>query len=248
MSSIREQAAASWNEAHLSLGKGMMLEANTPRQLARLALQYPSLMLEKRGDGHPVIVSPGYSASEVSTTAIRRYLEQLDYRVHDWGLGQNDGNVQAQLEQLLPKLEQIHRRGGERVSLIGWSMGGVLSREIARQRPDLIRRVITMGSPITGGPKHTVFADDLRRRGLDLERMERELRQQQQSRPQLKVPTTAIFSRRDGVVAWPACIDQDNAIVEHVEVQSSHVGLVFDPKVYRIVADRLARTDIKSGS
>ena len=96
-----------------------------------------------------------------------------------------------------------------------------------------------MGSPITGGPKYTAFADQLASEGVDLEAIEAHVHHRQRMSPPLQVPVTAIFSRRDGVVAWQACIDQINLSVEHVEVKSSHLGLGFDPEVYRLIARRL---------
>jgi pimeloyl-ACP methyl ester carboxylesterase len=120
-------------------------------------------------------------------------------------------------------------------------MGGVIAREVALHHPNLIRRVITMGSPITGGPKYTAFADQLASGGVDLDAIEAHIHHRQRTSPPLQVPVTAIFSRRDGVVAWQACIDQINQGVEHVEVKSSHLGLGFDPEVYRLIARRLVQ-------
>jgi len=114
----------------------------------------------------------------------------------------------------------------------------VLARETARERPELVERVITFGTPVVGGPKYTAVADAYRRQGHDLDAIE--VAAAARDRVPLRVPVTAIYSRADGIVAWEACIDPTNRDVEHIEVGGAHVGLGFNPDVYRIVAERLA--------
>ena len=240
MDAIRREAAATMHEARRSVPQAFFMEAETPRQLAQLALHYPRLLTEPRGDGHPVLVLPGYTASDSSTRSLRRYLKLLGYDARGWGLGRNSGNVAVHAPQVAEIVRELHSASGSRVSLVGWSMGGVIAREVALHQPDMVRRVITMGSPITGGPKYTAFAGQLASGGVDLDAIEAHIHHRQRTSPALRVPVTAIFSRRDGVVAWQACIDQINQSVEHVEVTSSHLGLGFDPKVYRLIARRLA--------
>jgi len=227
------------SQARRTVSQAIALESATPRQMAALAVQYPELLREPRGNGHTVVVLPGFGASDRSTVALRRYLGRMGYEVCGWALGTNSGNVAALTPEVISILEQLSGQSRGSVSLVGWSMGGTISREVARQRPDLVRRVITMGSPITGGPKYTAFADQLAAEGVDLNEIERHLHVRQTTGKPLRVPVTAIFSRRDGVVAWQACIDQVNLDVEHVEVRCSHIGLGFDPEVYRIIVQRL---------
>ena len=240
MDPIRREAAATMHKARRSVSQAFVMEAETPRQVARLALQYPRLLTETRGDGHPVVALPGYFASDSSTASLRRYLNLLGYDAHGWGLGRNTGDVVSLTEPVSSLVARLRASSGKQVSLIGWSMGGNISREVALQRPSLIRRVITMGSPITGGPKYTAFAEQLAMEGVDLDAIEKHLDQRQRDSRPFQVPVTAIFSRRDGVVAWQACIDQVNKDVEHIEVRSSHLGMGFDPAVYRLIARRLA--------
>jgi esterase/lipase len=239
MDAIRREAANTMHEARRTRSQAFFMEAETPKQLALLALRYPRLLTEPRGDGHPVLVLPGYTASDRSTQSLRRYLKLLGYDARDWGLGRNSGNVAVLAPQVTEIVSELSATTGKKVSLIGWSMGGVISREVALHHPQWVRRVITMGSPITGGPKYTAFADQLASEGVDLEAIEAHVHHRQRMSPPLQVPVTAIFSRRDGVVAWQACIDQINLSVEHVEVTSSHLGLGFDPEVYRLIARRL---------
>jgi pimeloyl-ACP methyl ester carboxylesterase len=135
--------------------------------------------------------------------------------------------------------ERCMRETGRRVRLVGWSAGGFLAREAARDRPELVERVVTLGTPVIGGPKYTNVAPLFRRLGYDLDAIERECRER--ARRPIEVPVTAIYSRRDGVVAWRACLDDTSREVEHVEVESTHGGLGYDSRVWAIVADRLAR-------
>jgi len=121
---------------------------------------------------------------------------------------------------------------------VGWSLGGVLAREAARERPELVARVVTLGSPVVGGPKYTAVAGIYRQRGIDLDAVEREIAARE--RVPIRAPITAIYSRSDAVVAWQACIDRHSPNVEHVEVETSHVGLGFCPEVYRVVARSLS--------
>ena len=239
MDAIRREAANTMHEARRTTSQAFFMEAETPKQLALLALRYPRLLTEPRGDGHPVLVLPGYTASDRSTQSLRRYLKLLGYDARGWGLGRNSGNVAVHAPQVTEIVSELSATTGKKASLIGWSMGGVISREVALHHPHWVRRVITMGSPITGGPKYTAFADQLASEGVDLEAIEAHVHHRQRMSPPLQVPVTAIFSRRDGVVAWQACIDQINLSVEHVEVKSSHLGLGFDPEVYRLIARRL---------
>jgi len=135
-------------------------------------------------------------------------------------------------------VSELARVEGRGVRLVGWSLGGYLAREAARERPDAVERVITLGSPTVGGPKYTAVAEVYRRSGYDLDAIEAAV--EARNRVPLQVPVTAIYSRSDAVVAWEACIDRVNPQVEHVEVHTTHLGLGFAPDVYRIIAQRFA--------
>jgi surfactin synthase thioesterase subunit len=130
------------------------------------------------------------------------------------------------------------RRAQQEVHLIGWSLGGYLAREVARERPDLVRQVITLGTPVVGGPKYTVVARAFHRQGIDVDAIEAEIELRNQI--SFHTPVTAIYSRKDAVVSWEACIDRDAANVEHIEVRTTHLGFGFSPEVYKIIAKRLA--------
>ena len=225
----------------LSLGS-MFREAAGLAALPGLALERRSLLSEPRGDGESVLVLPGFGADDRSTWLLRRYLSDIGYRPKGWGLGRNGGDVEQTLERLLGQVDRLAERRGGRISLVGWSLGGYLAREAARDRPASVRRVVTFGSPVIGGPKYTTAGSLAARFDWDLDEIERAVAQRKET--PLRVPVTAIYSRRDGVVDWRACIDDENGgPIEHHEVDATHLGLGFSPAVYRIVARTLARTD-----
>ncbi len=220
---------------------GLLGEARGLLELPNLLLKFPGLSRQPRGRGQRVLVLPGYGASDGSTAILRAYVRYLGYRPHGWGLGRNGGDVENLLPRVVARLEGLARDEGRGISLIGWSLGGVLAREAARERPGAAHRVITLGSPVVGGPKYTAVASAYRRRGVDLDAIE--ARVEERNRQPLATPVTAVYSRRDGVVAWRACIDRHARSVEHVEVETTHLGLGFSPNVFRIIAERLGREE-----
>lgn len=214
----------------------LLNEALTPLQIPFLLAQTPNLALAPRGRGERVLVWPGFGAGNASTTTLRAYLRYLGYRVEGWSQGTNSGDVLGLLDLLKEDLER--RRDLEPVTLVGWSLGGYLAREVARDCPNRVQQVVTLGSPVVGGPKYTAVAGAFERFGTSVDEIER-LVDARYDVP-LKTPVTAIYSRSDGVVSWQACIDERSPNVEHVEVRASHVGLGFSPQVYRIIAGKLA--------
>lgn len=214
----------------------LLNEAMMPLQFSMLLMQAPFLAMAPRGSGERVLVWPGFGAGNSSTTLIRSYLGFLGYRVKGWSLGNNNGDVLNMLDRLKTELIAAHRSGP--VCLVGWSLGGYLAREVARDCPDLVKHVVTLGSPVVGGPKYTAVASAFGQSEESMNEIER-LVEERYATP-LNVPVTAIYSKADGVVAWQACIDDRSPNVEHVEIFSSHTGLGFSPQAYRILADRLA--------
>ena len=206
--------------------------------LVRGAFAIPALASAPRGTGERVLVLPGFATGDASTGVMRFVLKQLGYDARGWGLGLNHGDVSALLPRVRARIETSAAETGRKVRLVGWSLGGVLAREVARDHPDLIDRVVTLGTPIVGGPKYTATAATWRRRGIDLDAIEAAVAERE--RTPIRVPITAIYSRRDGVVAWRACIDATNPDVSHHEVASSHTGLGFQAGVLAIVARALA--------
>ncbi len=213
-------------------------------QVARLAAAAPRLLHAPRassapGTGRVVVDVPGWRAPEATGLPLRLYLRRLGWDARGWGYGTNTGSPEADADRLTAQVVALAAEHGP-VALVGWSLGGVISREVARRRPDAVRRVVTYGTPVVGGPSFTAVAPlypaRQRRRMSEISaRAERDA--------PLRVPVTALLSRRDGVVAWESCVDRTSTDVEHVEVGSPHLGMGIDPDVWRVVADRLARPD-----
>jgi len=193
------------------------------------------------GDGHPVLVFPGFLAGATSTTFMRAFLKGQNYWAYDWGQGRNLGVREGLRGRLDDRLHEIYAKHGERVSIIGWSAGGIYAREIARANPDLVRSVITMGTPMRGNPRATRAwsAYSLFNRGrnaVDLTPGAHTPRAQP-----LSVPTTCIYSKNDGIVAWELCTSLPAPTTENVEVTCTHLGFGHDVATLGVIADRLAQ-------
>ena len=213
-------------------------EVFTPLEFSRLFASLPRLAVQPRGNGDPVIVLPGLGASNVSTALLRRYLTLLGYDVYGWNIGRNEGNVRESLTPVTEQVEQVFAERGREVHIIGWSLGGVIAREVARDNPGPVRQVITMGSPLVGGPKYTSLRRIREMRGEDVDAIEA-IVAARESNP-ITVPVTSIYSKRDGIVGWQASIDRHSPDAEHFEVSATHFGLGISPEVFRILARKLA--------
>lgn len=218
----------------------LLLEIRAIAELTAFFATYPLLRLAPRGDGHPVLVLPGLAASDTSTRPLRTYLKDQGYAAHGWKLGANNGprpGVEAKMLARLAELAESHQR---KVSLIGWSLGGVFAREMACHAPEQVRSVITLGSPFAGEPRASnawqLYERASRRKADDWPRRER-------MRLPPPVPSTAIFSRSDGIVAWQGCLEQEGPMSENIEVEGSHCGLGHNPAVLYAIADRLAQPE-----
>ncbi|MGH9133176.1 MAG: esterase/lipase family protein, partial [Ilumatobacteraceae bacterium] len=212
----------------------LVREARSGRELFRLPLHAASLRRLPRGTGRPVLLLPGLGATDVSLLALGRFLRRLGHDARPLGLGRITADVAGTVPLVIERAH--HVAGGDTVALVGQSLGGVLAREAVRQQPHLVRRLITFGSPVVGGPEYTAT----RNRYTAAERDEIHRRIEERSQIPLPVPITAIWSANDGIVSTAASIDRRHAAVEHVEVTSSHLGMGFDPDVWRVVAERLA--------
>jgi pimeloyl-ACP methyl ester carboxylesterase len=196
----------------------------------------------RRGDGHGVLVLPGLGGADGSTAVLRWLLRDLGYRAEGWGLGRNLGPTPAVVDALPRRLGALAERTGGPVTLVGWSLGGIYARELARGLPDQVRAVITLGSPfqmrLADQSNASYLWTRLRRfhqRGLPGDPA------LDDERPPLPVPTTAIYSRTDGIVRWHTCIDTVSESCENVEVRGSHIGLGHNPAALYVIADRLAQ-------
>ena len=212
----------------------------------------------------PVIVLPGFGANDWSTAPLRAFLKQHGFKAEGWGLGQNNGGrglvksvteisqrwnfdrrsaklvdveVPALCERFFEQVEKRVKANGSPVSLVGWSLGGYIARETAREFPEYVAQVVTLGSPVNGGPKHTSIAPLFKLRGANLDLIE-ETVDERNSKP-ITVPITAIYSARDGIVSEYAAIDKTSPNVRNVPVSASHFGMGLNSKVWELVVHSL---------
>jgi pimeloyl-ACP methyl ester carboxylesterase len=203
----------------------------------------PTLAMAPKGDGHTVLVLPGFLTSDHSTDFLRNYLRRMGLNAVGWEMGRNLGGLYRMREQLRKKVSELRRQSGKRVSVVGWSLGGVYARDLALNLPDVIRGIITLGSPFSG---------DLRANNVGrlYDRVSGEtvddaaVDDVMALAGPMPVPATSIYSRTDGVVSWQTSVMQPSARAENIEViGASHMGLGFNPAVLWAIADRLAQAD-----
>lgn len=210
-------------------------------ELGAIAAASPLLRMIGRGDDHPVLVLPGFTASDMSTVPLRSTLQAQGYWVHGWRLGRNLGPTKHIVRGLQARLDELHDRHDAKVSLVGWSLGGIYARRLALGSPDKVRQVITMGSPFRLNEGDRSAASGLydRLRHAHVEGDDQMLGATRGV--ELPVPTTAIYTKSDGVVRWWQCIESVGDRRENIEVRGSHSGLGYNPAVIHAVSDRLGR-------
>jgi len=211
------------------------------REFANFVAVRRQLMKGPEGDGRPILVLPGFIGSDGSTLALRRLLRAKGYHVHAWRLGRNLGPTDRILTGLRERVRGLVLEHRQPLTLIGHSLGGIYSREIARSAPEIVRQVITLGSPFRRPGRATspvtplfqalapLHSDNVKNAAADPDAMLRPL----------SVPLTAIFTKTDGVVPWKVCIPDDSKRVEAIEVTGSHSGLIHNPASIGVILDRL---------
>ncbi len=235
--------------------KAMEIEARPPHRLLamaegramfELASFYATrhlLGLLPRGDGHPVLVLPGFMASDASTRPMRRLLKDLGYDAYGWKLGRNVRVDLQRVHEMERLLLDIHQKTGRKVSIVGWSLGGVFARELAKLHPDLVRQVVTLGSPIHDDRRHTNASrlfEWLNGKEPEVVRHGR-FTGLHKAPP---VPTTSVLTKTDGVVHWRGSVQgPDHAQTENIVVHASHCGLGVNPSVMVVLADRLKQPE-----
>ena len=194
---------------------------------------------QKTGDGHTVLVLPGFMASDYSTRPLRRLLKRIGYTAYGWGIGRNYAN-ENYTDLLIERVEELYKEKNQKISIIGWSLGGVYARQLAKNRPHMVRQIITLGSPFRGIslPNHAAWVYKFISNGKSANDIDPLLLADIPN--PAPVPTTAIYSKEDGVVPWQICMEQQESdIHQNVQVRGSHFGLGVNPSVLEIIIDRL---------
>lgn len=224
----------------------LMMEGRSLFEMGAYAMSKPLFRYMAKGDGHPVLVLPGLAASDLSTMPLRRFLKNRGYRPYGWKQGRNLGLREHVLEKMLAQIDDIFEIHNRKISIIGWSLGGIFARELAKLRPKKIRLVISMGSPHSGNPKAshaTRFYEYVSGHAADSPPLNSVL---SKAPP---VPSTSIYTKTDGVVAWQNCHQRKPISgkkarqTENIRVEGSHCGLGVNPSVLYVIADRLAQRE-----
>lgn len=228
-----------------------VLELRALLELAVLPWSLPVLATAPRGDGHPVLLLPGFMGSEVSLIGLEVFLRNRGYAAETWGLGRNVGFHAKHATALEQKIRHLHHKTGRKVSLVGWSLGGVFALYGAHQVPECVRSVVTLGSPVTVDPEgsaspplvkamYRLIAHPMGPAAHALQPRAKKLR----GRQTLPVPLSCLYSLGDGVVPpQEATVEGDPALHENIRVPGSHIGLGFNAVVLWIVADRLSQPE-----
>ena len=218
----------------------LALEGRAPWEFGASIASWPFLRNAPEGDGHGVVVFPGLAAPDLSTLPLRAFLRAHGYDAHGWDLKFNFGPRAGVIEQSLERVRKLRKQTRRKVSLVGWSLGGIYAREIAKLAPDLVRCVVTLGTPFTGSPRATNawrIYELASGHKLDDPKLLAKVREAP------PVPTTSVYSRTDGVVAWQCSVQKPGERAENIEVTASHVGMGVNPVAWYAVADRLSQPD-----
>lgn len=223
---------------------------NIPRELfgivefVELLSKIPDLSkIPASGNGEIVLVLPGYGTDDRIMSPLRKFIKHLGYDARGWGLGENHGNVPLLLEQVKDLIIRYYRESNRKIIVIGWSLGGYIGREAARELQDMVEKVITLGSPIIGGPKYTSIGDLYGKRyDINLDELEVEIDKRFENA--LQIPLFSLYSKNDNIVSWQSCIDKYSPNAINQEVNSTHLGLIGNYEVYKWIGEYL-NTDRK---
>ena len=205
----------------------------------------PLSKLAPVGDGHPVLVFPGFFTADNSTARLRKYLNSKGFEAYAWEEGRNPGISDELYQRLEARVVELSESHGRKVSLVGWSLGGIYARLLAHRIPQHVRQVVTLGSPFAVSEYGAVTGP--------IARLYERMNPDQQDDPMLQhastwrsappVPSTAIYSEGDGVAHWSFCVDEEDEFTENLHVPSSHLGMTHNPLIMYAIADRLGQTE-----
>lgn len=218
------------------------LATETGRALFEWSTIFPYKWVDKNcdtGDGHPVLLLPGFMATDTSNKPLKKYLKNIGYNAYGWDIGRNFAKVEY-LDLLEEKIETLYDRYGMKVSLIGWSLGGIFARQLAKSSPDMVRQVITLGSPFGGITQrnNARWLHNIITVGKGTQDVDPDLLADIPVPP--PVPFTSIYTKEDGIVPWEVCYEKtESPLIQNIQVRGSHLGLGVNPTVLNIIADRL---------
>jgi pimeloyl-ACP methyl ester carboxylesterase len=202
-------------------------------------LKWKSIPIPDQINPKTVLIIPGLGGGDLSVFPLKKFLKIQDHQTYSWGLGINHSRLEKLIDPLINRLKDLSDKHGEPVSLIGWSLGGIFARELARNHPQYISSVVTMGSPVIVGPRITALKKLSGIFGWNAAQIEQDMIERFET--PIECPITAIYSKLDGIVSWQACIDHWSPNVEHHEVLASHIGMGISKDVYQIISDSLAK-------
>jgi len=202
-------------------------------------MQWDTIPIPDKINQKTIIIIPGFCGGDMSVLPLKKYLRKQGHNAYSWGLGFNHSQIEKLFKPLVNRIKYLSDKHGEPVSLIGWSLGGIFARELARHEPKYINRVVTMGSPVIVGPRITALRKLSGLFGWDIEQIEQDMIAR--FAIPIEHPITAIYSKMDGIVSWQACIDRWSPRVQHHEVSASHIGMGFSKEVYRVISHSLAQ-------
>ncbi|MDG1208657.1 MAG: hypothetical protein P8I56_08620 [Paracoccaceae bacterium] len=221
----------------------LMMEMRAIPELFGFTMSWPTLAaFSPRGDGQPVLVLPGLVTSDTATRPLRSLLGMLGYPTYGWEMGRNYGPLPGVEEGLINRVKELSEEHGRKVSIVGWSLGGIYARQLGKMLPDHVRQVITLGSPFNGDGRATnAWRVYQMASGQTVEESHKHMGGDMSAAPSM--PTTAIYSKTDGICAWQTCMEDEAPHTENIKVEGSHCGLGHHPAVVYAVADRLAQKE-----
>jgi esterase/lipase len=208
-------------------------EVAAPLEAIKLAASWSFLNRKDVGQGQTVLLLPGFGTYPSSMGVLKRYLDSIGYKTHHWSAGFNSGEVGKLLPQVLDDIKRLSSETEGPIKLLGWSLGGYLAREAAREVQQSVSRIVTMGSPVIGGPKYTAVKPLYDMRGTDVDSVENSTLKRFEN--PIVCPIVALYSKKDSIVSWQACIDRFSPNVEHIEIKSTHLSMGVSKEVIELL-------------